>query len=609
MEKHTILSILLVSITLCIVYCFPDCKPKEIKHNLDEPWKLDPFKYVNFMYGYSPDFLGGLIGTVLMEEFPCKLDAESKACRFFIIPKYCHMDLKLRKNLTSTSDRAQCPPPFLKLTPKDVQREKSWMIKSAVTRQVGQYDTRRITNLERFFEQCIANCTGLKVIAGTKHCDLLSFVNLLSEGRKLGSNQLSWDMSAENVYGLYLYWLCSFAWSKLQQANTVDMGLLALCPNPCSLRRGVCSRVPDSLPAVHTSPVMYAISESNCIRLGTDLLKDSFECLCKPGYKWSHENKQCNKIDLCAEDTNLYNLGLLSEEERLCSTVGTLRCVALHSQPLKRPYNYELEEQYSRDLQLVSNHHCVCRPGYMGYRCHRLRDACIESETVGHPPGNSACRTFLGNKCKSVVGTNRYHCECLGRSKQNGSLPFANCYLQKAICDEIICRNRGSCVHSPDNSAFRCICTFGWYGDFCELRDVRVCHIPRTVNLMGGRASEVASSLCITRSAWHSWSVCSSTICAGPGWQRRERNCRIPVNKSTGFGECRGHHFELRPCDIGCLHPLQSFLPTAKLVVLFSIYLLGLQLAVGIVYLLLRFEMYSTRRAGDTTDESVSDSL
>ncbi|KAF5406456.1 Cadherin tumor suppressor [Paragonimus heterotremus] len=583
---------MLFGCVLCITVSFPRCqvfslhcniRPEKRPTSKSVAWSLNVFKHVQFMYGFPLDFMGGQIGTVYTETRKCLNNTWFKEaqCARVHVTKHCHLPVDVMKNFTYMAK--DC------IIDVDTKENGSQSKQTALTigsnenmHYVGQYNSERINSLNELFASCATSCKNLKLVAGIYVCDFLTYLNTLGSGKRNLEGAISWDMSEENLYGLFLYWLCHVTWPKLSELNPSDirLSMMILCPNPCSVRAARCSRIPNTLPSVRSPSMLAAFSESSCIQLGTDLTENNYECLCKPGYQWDASSKQCVLKDLCAEDAELARTQGVADSERLCSPSGTLRCVPFASQPLRKPVYGSPEETYSYELRIISTHQCVCRPGYMGYRCDRLRNSCIEarksfynSGIAGHPSGNSACRTYLGNKCHAILGTSIYSCQCTSQWKQNGSLPFANCYLEYSACDRVLCHNGGSCVESPDHTNYKCLCQYGWQGEFCETRDVR--HwLP-----------------------WAPWSLCSASLCTGSGWQQRQRQCRVPVNHTTGYGQCKDGGFELRPCSAGCIHPLQTFIPMIKIFLMFAICLLFLQLAVGFILLVLRFDIidWSTR--------------
>ncbi|KAF8570306.1 hypothetical protein P879_01324 [Paragonimus westermani] len=492
------------------------------------------------MYGFPLDFVGGQVGTVYMEAHECSKNKWLKKgqCAYVHVIKHCQLPVDSLKNFTYTAK--DCT---MDVDPKEnvTQRKEISLTVSSSEKMhyVGQYNSERISSLSTLFTNCATSCKNLKLTAGVYTCDFITYLNTLGSGKRNPKHSISWDMSEENLYGLFLYWLCHVTWPKLRELNPGDirLSMMILCPNPCSVRAARCSRIPNTLTSVRSPVMLAAFSESSCIQLGTDLTDNNYECLCKPGYEWDASSKQCVLKDLCAEDAELARTQEVADSERLCFPAGTLRCVPFASQPLKKPMYGSPEEMYRDELKIISTHQC--------------------SAIAGHPPGNSACRTYLGNKCHAILGTSIYSCQCTSLWKQNGSLPFANCYLEYSACDRVLCHNGGSCVESPDHTNYKCLCQYGWQGEFCETRDVR--HwLP-----------------------WSSWSLCSASLCTGSGWQQRQRQCRVPVNHTTGYGQCKDGGVELRPCTVGCIHPLQTFVPMIKILLMFATCLLLLQLALA----------------------------
>ncbi|KAA3680515.1 uncharacterized protein DEA37_0011999 [Paragonimus westermani] len=437
------------------------------------------------MYGFPLDFVGGQIGTVYMEAHECSKNKwlEKGQCAYMHVIKHCQLPVDSLKNFTYTAK--DCT---MDVDPKEnvPQRKQISLTISSSEKMhyVGQYNSEHISSLSTLFTNCATSCKNLKLTAGVYTCDFLAYLNTLGSGKRNLKHSISWDMSEEKLYGLFLYWLCHVTWPKLRELNPGDIRLdiMILCPNPCSVRAARCSRIPNTLTPVRSPVMLAAFSESSCIQLGTDLTDNNYECLCKPGYQWDASSKQCVLKDLCAEDAELAQMQEVADSERLCFPAGTLRCVPFASQPLKKPMYGSPEEMYRDELK-------------------------------------------------------------------------------------VLCHNGGYCVESPDHTNYKCLCQYGWQGEFCDIRDVR--HwLP-----------------------WSSWSLCSASLCGGSGWQQRQRQCRVPVNRTTGYGQCEGGGIELRPCTVGCIHPLQTFVPMIKIVLMFAMCLLLLQLAVGFTLLVLRFDI------------------
>ncbi|CAH8867467.1 unnamed protein product [Trichobilharzia szidati] len=186
----------------------------------------------------------------------------------------------------------------------------------------------------------------------------------------------------------------------------------------------------------------------------------------------------------------------------------------------------------------------------------------MKNTLPGRVSGNEACRTYLGNRCNPVNGSNYYTCTCIGDYKYSPEYPFYNCYGRKSICDNVICRNRGTCISSQDGYNFICQCQYGWGGRYCEEPDIRQ-WLP-----------------------WESWTTCSAPLCGGQGWTSRKRRCRVPVNETTGLGKCAGNTLELRPCKTGCPDSTEKYIPMIKMFLLFAACLIGLQLLVGFIFIL-----------------------
>lgn len=448
-----------------------------------------------------------------------------------------------------------------KTIPVPYNRSTIQVIPLTITNDIQSFDENWRMDLPEYFTKCGA-CTDMISIGGLYVCDYSKFLSVFQYTVR-NPSVISWDQSEQNVFSLYVYYFCTIAWPEFikDNPNTLHPKHHPFCPNPCSVRLNPCSKVPNAIPAIKTPQILSSISASNCILVNNGLFEGEYECLCRQGYVWNKHAKTCEAPDLCARNAEERKKNPLVQP--ICSEKGTLRCVSFPPPPSEHEKD---DDFYLTGAHIAARYACVCRNGFMGQRCDRLRDACIESGRPGTVSGEQACRTYLGNKCTPHNGTDYYFCKCAENWVHNPAYPFPNCYKRRTICDRIICRNRGTCVGSADQRAFLCVCEYGWHGRLCELPDVR--HwLP-----------------------WGSWTLCSAPLCGGRGWQSRSRECRVPVNNITGLGQCDGNSVEYRPCRSGCPDPVRSYLPMIKLIVFFACCLLILQFAVGVVYVLLQME-------------------
>ncbi|VDP24626.1 unnamed protein product [Echinostoma caproni] len=93
------------------------------------------------------------------------------------------------------------------------------------------------------------------------------------------------------------------------------------------------------------------------------------------GYRWEPVTKSCYPPDICAENALYVKKNNLPESALLCSPEGTLKCI---SDPKHVASMHETEEMYILRTQLNMRYKCICRNAFMGVRCDRYRDACVE---------------------------------------------------------------------------------------------------------------------------------------------------------------------------------------------------------------------------------------
>ncbi|KAF5405615.1 Cadherin tumor suppressor [Paragonimus heterotremus] len=556
---------------LTVIDCGKQCTPVAANHTRESPfWSMRALENLRYPYGYPLDFMGGIIGHFLVNHTKCtgKLSQhDALVCIYGNIPKYCHYGLA-QMALVPNDGHIKCPGTFmpdLSSQPEHTNVPKNLSVMQIISlktaRELGEDLPEWKESLLESFKKC-AECDGMQDIGGIYVCDyskyLKNFEYTVSDPRVF-----SWDKSQQNIFALYVYYFCTVTWPTYIRNNPEKVHLTyhPFCPNPCSVRRSPCSKLANTLPAMNNPHILNSISESNCVRQNYGFYEGEYECLCRKGFVWNHEAKVCEAPDLCALNEEQQKRD--SSVKPICSKRGTLRCISFHPPPTEKE---KTDEFLLTGVQQVVRFSCVCRDGYMGQRCDRLRDPCIESGKPGAVSGEQACRTYLGNKCTPHNGTDYYFCKCAENWVHDPTFPFPNCYKRRTICDRVICRNRGTCVGSADQRAFLCICEYGWYGRLCELPDVR--HwMP-----------------------WGAWTLCSAPLCGGRGWHSRSRECRVPVSNATGLGQCEGNSLELRPCRSGCPDPVRSYVPMIKLIIFFGCCLLLLQASVGMIYVLLQME-------------------
>ncbi|VDO05217.1 unnamed protein product [Rodentolepis nana] len=361
---------------------------------------------------------------------------------------------------------------------------------------------------------------------------------------------------------LALFWLmfCKHTWSSVIRrlgVNGLEFNYHPSCPNPCARYHGnPCLGRPN---VFHLSKVIVDRTDARQDRFfGAQICRQTedpygipgyasmsnqaYECICKTGYRWSNQTGSCVLINGC-------------EQELTCDPRGTRICISSISTITS-----------IKALPFT----CLCHPGYMGYRCEKKRDACIENENPEQISGNQACRVYLGNTCTPRTGTNFYTCECNGLYTSDKMVTFPNCFQRKPICSAVIC-NRGDCVASKDQLNYICVCQMGWRGRHCEIPDIRM-WLP-----------------------WEGWSGCSAVICTGLGWRHRIRHCRANLTKleeeGVDKGLCEGEATQRQVCKATCPAAITPYLLCLKVIVVFCLGCVILVLAVGMMFLRVRVEV------------------
>ncbi|KAM3181479.1 hypothetical protein ACTXT7_014292 [Hymenolepis weldensis] len=214
-----------------------------------------------------------------------------------------------------------------------------------------------------------------------------------------------------------LYWLlfCKHVWSNVIRrlgVEGLEYNYHPSCPNPCAryhgnpclgkanvfqLAKGLLERTDERQDRFFGAQICRHITDSLEDPGYATLSDHAYECICKRGYRWSNHTRSCVLINGCKGQSTCDPLGT-----RICvSSVSTISSVKA------LPFT------------------CLCHPGYMGTRCEKKRDACIETgkhksilasknENPDQMSGNQACRVFLGNTCEPRIGTNFYTCHCNG---------------------------------------------------------------------------------------------------------------------------------------------------------------------------------------------------
>ncbi|CAH8867449.1 unnamed protein product [Trichobilharzia szidati] len=552
---------------------------------------IKDFTSVNLEYGFPANFIGGIILTVKLNFKQCHRSIDSIAldndCQALYIPSYCHFAYKqidLLKNMSSkknipcnkyiqselgsndwvkqayqkttqivniqtneiyvtakSATRTMTPPPAAAPAPSPSNTTDNANMSSptttttTTTASTTSTDISSMNKITAFFQKCGQNSENLLNDSFIPLCDWEAYLKLFTSTAETTTNTTTTtDYEEPSTYGelntsseysaLYWYYFCSITWSELQRRTSITTRH-PLCPNPCSYGAGKCAGIPHVRQSMISVIQPNYVTMTNCLTTGLGLFENEYKCICEPGYSWSSDTKSCELEDPCIADEILAKRNNNTKDsDRLCDPKGTLRCIYT---PYFKGRQITSDSMYLYHSSLNLHYSCICHPKYMGYRCDRLRNPCIENILPGRVSGNEACRTYLGNRCNPVNGSNYYTCTCIGDYKYSPEYPFYNCYGRKSICDNVICRNRGTCISSQDGYNFICQCQYGWGGRYCEEPDIRQ-WLP-----------------------WESWTTCSAPLCGGQGWTSRKRRCRVPVNETTGLGKCSGNTLELRPCKTG----------------------------------------------------------
>ncbi|KAH8856753.1 Cadherin tumor suppressor [Schistosoma japonicum] len=527
-------------------------------------WILKESHFKNIMYGFPVNIIGGLVPTVKLQFIHCTpenaLNWSMIDCQALYIPSYCHFayeQIDLLKNTSSQSIKCN---QYIESRMTSNRWIKEAYKKSTRIVKIDVNDT-TTDNIRQYFMKCgqelqyfINNNSSLMPL-----CDWDNYVKLFSNDDSFSIYKQPNIISYFSA--IYTYYFCTIAWPEQQKKTGVKLRHI-LCPNPCSYGIAKCSGKQHVRKSISQTNKLVFASMTNCITTGLGVFEQDYKCLCEAGYSWNSDTESCEIDDPCIVDQILTGGKQgIKDKDKLCDPKGTLRCIYT----LHRDASHK--DIYYHQSMLGLHYSCICHPKYMGYRCDRLKNPCIENSLPNRIPGNEACRIYLGNKCNPINGTNYYTCSCVGNYKHSSKYSFYNCYESKNICDSIICRNKGTCISSEDGKHFLCSCEYGWHGKYCEYPDIRQ-WLP-----------------------WNPWSICSAQMCGGHGWQSRNRECRIGVNETSGFGKCLGNTIEVRPCSAEYPDFAKTYIPLIKTFLLFTCSLISLYLSVSIIRLLIRSEL------------------
>ncbi|KAL5105872.1 Cadherin-related tumor suppressor [Taenia crassiceps] len=350
------------------------------------------------------------------------------------------------------------------------------------------------------------------------YAELLAIMHESEENMPKDCVQVAPRTDSQSMSALFWLLFCKYAWKKaihLSRGNFSFSTYHPSCPNVCARYHGNPCLGKDNVIQLSSSLVIGSSLHRDrihgvqiCRSIDNDfgengemvegyatLTDQAYEC----GYVWSKETKSCVLENGCSGKS-------------ACDPRGTRMCV---SSVVNLPN--------SLSLPFV----CLCFAGYMGPRCEKRRDACIENEDPNQLSGNQACRVYLGNSCEPRVGTNIYTCHCSAIYSADDAVAFPNCYRRKQICAGVICR-RGDCVSSRDQLSYVCVCQMGWRGRHCDTPDIRM-WLP-----------------------WEAWSGCSAQVCTGLGWRHRVRHCRANLTQLASVeidkGLCEGEDVQRQLC-------------------------------------------------------------
>ncbi|VDP74510.1 unnamed protein product [Echinostoma caproni] len=172
-------------------------------------WTLNVFDDYEYVYGYPPDFIGRVVGTVSVKNLTCDpakpTDLKSKECTQALGPTYCHFNETILAQFAIDENKVpRCPhnarPESLEMTLNNTKPVQAMQVSEPTKDEIGQYHEERQTKLEEFFEQCAMDCNKLISIAGIWLCDYQKFLELVN-GKPISAQTVTWDMSKKNIFG------------------------------------------------------------------------------------------------------------------------------------------------------------------------------------------------------------------------------------------------------------------------------------------------------------------------------------------------------------------------------------------------------------------------
>lgn len=184
----------------------------QVEAKLDSDRKpVHVFEEYPYVYGFPPDYIGGQIGTVFIQNETCQVknteEHKRAECKMAIIQSYCHFnETEISLFKTNPSKIRLCP---LKATEDKVINSTYEPINFAIVSQplkqgLGQYDVGRQKKYRKFFETCVKNPSQLTTVGGILVCDHKPFLEIY-DGKRIAKTYITWDMSKNNWFGGFVF--------------------------------------------------------------------------------------------------------------------------------------------------------------------------------------------------------------------------------------------------------------------------------------------------------------------------------------------------------------------------------------------------------------------
>jgi hypothetical protein len=331
------------------------------------------------------------------------------------------------------------------------------------------------------------------------------------------------------------------------------------CPNPCFTRK-IDNPLTNVTLSLNPCSTRTNTLDSICVNANENLLlyENNFKCNCKRFYEWDGDFLECRLINPCNREDDPWCGGYQrSSHCEFVETQADMKAIGY--------YEFNIE--------------CTCAIGWMGTRCDRKRDACIENFDQNLPSGLVACGQH--GICIPNNGTNEYRCECFESWTDDLKTEFPDCNAAVDPCGAFKCQN-GYCKMSPNKKQAVCICDNGFKGKYCdelldrwlvwgqwttcypkcglkrERKRERVCSnvtdITRCMHDSSIETMRCEPHLCMKESNWQEWSswLDCSDDCEN-NTQIRTRFCSSDAYKDTHTvqTDCFGPRIEFQNCNIG----------------------------------------------------------